>query len=345
MPRPWRYGLGIEAGELRAGLTWSRLLAGSGVARGYEVLDLGDNQGVVCQFATGRSSRSPLNVLLRRHAAYEAVGGFRMRCAWVPTHRQPSDAGTRADDHGWLYQGIALWKSITLLIAVGWDCRLLPVLERPRRRLTAYELPRSGGTVGFMRAWIRRVVRDIESGNATVVWWHWPRLLSDDPAHSIDRWLERMCGWCLDLAVSFGAIAVVSGSPANPCWNAKTLQAVVRQQLSNRIFVRCHYPAATEHRSSNAVEHQHPVSRGGLFPEPSHPCHSSPDVNTTADTSLSCQQHIMICCSRQSIKRRLAQSCSTSISCGVAAHGLGGRLGIPAAVARCLGWVVDAEAA
>jgi len=139
LSRPWRYGLGIEAGELRAGLTWSRLLAGSGVARGYEVLDLGDNQGVVCQFATGRSSRSPLNVLLRRHAAYEAVGGFRMRCAWVPTHRQPSDAGTRADDHGWLYQGIALWKSITLLIAVGWGCRLFPGLERPRRRLTAYE--------------------------------------------------------------------------------------------------------------------------------------------------------------------------------------------------------------
>jgi len=354
LSRPWAYPLGIEEGELRAGITWSRLLATSGVARGSEVLDLSDNQGVVCQLATGRSSRGPLNVLLRRHAAYEAVGDFRLRSAWVPTHRQPSDGGTRVDDAGRLYEGIAQWKTFRAIVSVGWDCRRKAALEAPHRRLIAHPLPRAGGTRGFMRAWIRRVLRDVECGSTAVLWWHWPRFTGMERADSIDEWLVRMCGWCLDIACSFGAVAVVSGGPGNRCWATTSLSDVIKHHLPHKVVVRTHLDATcadaararSAQRAPATPAEQHGVSPL-LPPNFDPPRHTSVEnaiiAATDADSRRQQHHNIVIFCSHAGLKRRLAASCSTTDSCGVAADGLGGRLGIPAAVARCLGRLADTQ--
>ena len=82
-----------------------RVLGTAGVIHRSEILDLCDNQSDVCAMGSGRGRDPRVNAQLRRLSVYEAYSGSRLRSAWVPTYRQPGDAGTRVGASGRLYGG------------------------------------------------------------------------------------------------------------------------------------------------------------------------------------------------------------------------------------------------
>ena len=83
--RPWRYEEHIAIGETRAQFIWTEAASVALMGQGWSLVDLSDNAGTVGVTSRGRSSVYPLNVILRRRAATEALTDIQILTTWVDT--------------------------------------------------------------------------------------------------------------------------------------------------------------------------------------------------------------------------------------------------------------------
>jgi len=267
LARPWKYPAGIDEGELRAEVAWAKVLAATDVGYDEEIFDMSDNQGTVCLLGNGRSNRHHLNVLVRQFAAHEVVGGFTIRTGWVPTHRQPSDSGTRPDADGNLHTGLVAFDRHDYVVTVGIArevcAEAAAVLGLEALTL---ELPSAVGTTGFLRAWIRRLMRLVECGDVRVLWWHWPRYgcrteLRAPEAVDLDAWLCEMCAWVSRVCASFGIAVVISAPAQHDCWRSTVIQDIIRLQIKSAAHILITPNAIIEHPVVITKDkHQHNIA-------------------------------------------------------------------------------------
>jgi hypothetical protein len=310
LSRPWKWRLGIDEGELRAEVSWARVLAAAGVARGYEVFDMSDNQGVVCQLAAGRSSVRHDNIQLRRQAAYEAVGGFRIRTGWIPTHRQPGDCGTRTANGARLFEGLVPWEQRRTVVTVGWTTAHCSSADGLIGE--SHALPYAHSEPNYIRVWARRVMKQIESGYCDIFWWHWPRALSKAAAgcgdDTRDERLLRLCAWCLQAAISYGCATAVTAAANCEVWSAEQMQPYMSQNTTLHTSIM-----TSRSISSYTKDCDH--------------CLPAASPRRTTDRHI-----IRVATTSVDLKLALQSLLSGGRPCGTGEDGLGGRIGLPRAV-------------
>ena len=128
LARKWRHTAHISRGELRAPVIGLRGLIGAAHRVGNlsgrtVVVGLNDNQCAASCWARGRSSCWDMNRLLGQRASLEGAYAVSLLLAWVDTHHQPMDGGTRPDALGKLSLEAPTWFSRRALleIALGSD--------------------------------------------------------------------------------------------------------------------------------------------------------------------------------------------------------------------------------
>jgi len=172
--RRWRSAVEISRGELRAEVLGVRVGAATGGGARRELLLLGDNQGAVAQVVRGRSSHPDQNQQLRHLASTEAIGDMRARAAWVMTTRMPADWGTRPDAEGRLRLGSISWAPRTKVLVVhdAGDGVAAACRSAALGPVQVWEWPVGAGATGRRPGWVRKFLREIESGLVVMVWWH-----------------------------------------------------------------------------------------------------------------------------------------------------------------------------
>jgi len=221
LARRWRYPMDICQGELKAAVMWGRLLARSQLCRHMEYLGLGDNQGAVAILGKGRSGRPWYNADVRRLAAFEAVGDFRLRETWVPTWAEAADGGTRPDSSGRLTLGRVLWPGRRTVVLLG------PRAAEIRRYMGAG----SGATFAVHQdadfgkllksaTLARRVVRMLESNLVLLAWFTFSDCVAGDPW---EAWAAR----AIVTATRGGSAVVVEASPSSPLWMSPLISAAI----------------------------------------------------------------------------------------------------------------------
>lgn len=88
----------ITLGEARAALRALVLVASFPVARNHKIINLEGNAAVAGAWSKGRSTSSPLNLLLRRRAAYSLTTQILPVTPWAQTDHMPADDLSRTLD-------------------------------------------------------------------------------------------------------------------------------------------------------------------------------------------------------------------------------------------------------
>ena len=176
LARRWRKSVHINVGELRASTTWIKIFCAAVGPKRLRVLDITDSMVANGILARGRASAHLLNREARRRAGWEGLTGIRFGSAWVDTHHQPCDSGTRLNAAGILsierpleYRARLVVEVFAGVGGVSAACRQsgLDVSE-------AWDIV-YGVRFDLTRARNRRrLFRLLSSGHVFLVWWGTP---------------------------------------------------------------------------------------------------------------------------------------------------------------------------
>ncbi len=213
LARHWHWPLHISQGETKAAGMWLPVLARRGLPERTDCLDLSDNEACVGLLSKGRSPVWALNRECQKRAAVEGAYDIHLKPAWVDTHHQPGDEGTRANAEGKLRIGQPMWMCAFLFVEVfagsarvtsaARSCGIKTLDPWDILYGTMYDLLRPKN--------VRKLLRILSSGHVFFAWW-------GTPCHSFSiarRWdggprplrcddnVEAHTPWCTPEEIAF----------------------------------------------------------------------------------------------------------------------------------------------